>query len=207
MSNVPVHPQASRSLTGRPPDRPARVLIVDDHRAVRAGLVNVLSDEADLDPVAAVGDARDATSAARRLLPDVAIVDYRLPGRDGLLLTIELKRLPQPPSIVLYSAFADSRLAVAATVAGADALVNKSSSPDELRWTIRRVADGLRTKPAISPHVLGEVAAKLLPEDAAILELLMDGVTPAGVARALGMTDEWTVIRRWAIVTRIMASR
>jgi hypothetical protein len=55
--------------------------------------------------------------------------------------------------------------------------------------------------------VLGDVAAKLLPEDAAILELLMDGVTPAGVARALGMTDEWTVIRRWAIVTRIMASR
>src|SRR5947209_4260492 len=137
MTTAPVQPHAPRALVDR--DTPARVLIVDDHPAVRAGLVAALADEADLDPVAAVADAGGAAAAARRLLPDVAIVDFRLPGRDGLSLTIELKRLPRPPGIVLYSAFADSRLGVAAAVAGADALVKKSSSLEELRWTIRRV--------------------------------------------------------------------
>jgi two-component system nitrate/nitrite response regulator NarL len=172
---------------------------------VRAGLVDLLTPEADLDPVAAVADAHGAAAAVRRLVPDVAIVDYRLPGRDGLSLTIELKRLPRPPGIVLYSAFADGRLAVAATVAGADALVKKSSAPEELAWTLRRVATGLRIKPEIAPNVLGAIEAELPPEDAAILALLMDGLTPGHVAQALGMTDEWTVIRRWAIVRRVIA--
>jgi DNA-binding NarL/FixJ family response regulator len=182
-----------------------RVLIVDDHPGVRAGLVDVLTDEGDLDLVAAVADAGAAAAAARRLLPEVAIVDYRLPGRDGLSLTIELKRLAPPPGVVVYSAFADRRLGLAATVAGADALVTKNSPPEELRQTIRRVAAGLRTTPAISPDVLGEVAAELPPEDVAMLEMLMDGLTPGAVAQKLGMTDEWTVIRRWAIVRRVIS--
>lgn len=205
MATDPVQPAASRPVTARSVDQPVRVLIVDDHPGVRAGLVDVLTDEGDLDLVAAVADAGAAAAAARRLLPEVAIVDYRLPGRDGLSLTIELKRLAPPPGVVVYSAFADRRLGLAATVAGADALVTKNSPPEELRQTIRRVAAGLRTTPAISPDVLGEVAAELPPEDVAMLEMLMDGLTPGAVAQKLGMTDEWTVIRRWAIVRRVIS--
>lgn len=98
-------------------DLPVRVLIVDDHPAVRAGVAGVLAAEADLNPAATVATARDAAAEARQLSPRVAIVDYHLPDRDGLSLTIELKRLPHPPGVLIYSGFADARLAVGAIVA------------------------------------------------------------------------------------------
>jgi two-component system, NarL family, response regulator DevR len=130
-------------------DRPVRVLIVDDHSAVRAGVAGVLAAEADLDPVAVVATPRDAAAEARRLSPEVAIVDYHLPGRDGLSLTIELKRLPHPPAVLIYSAFADARLAVGAIVAGADGIVKKSSTGQELCAAVRSAARGLRATPDV----------------------------------------------------------
>jgi DNA-binding NarL/FixJ family response regulator len=187
-------------------DRPVRVLIVDDHPAVRTGVAGVLAAEADLDPVAMVATAREAAAEARRLSPGVAIVDYRLPGRDGLSLTIELKRLPHPPGVLIYSAFADARLAVGAIVAGADSIVKKSSTGDELCAAVRSVARGVRARPEVPPETMTAIAAQLQPEDLSILGMLTNGVRPGEVAEALGMTDEWLAIRRWAILKRVIGS-
>lgn len=83
-------------------NRPARVLIVDDHPAVRAGLEGVLLDQADLAVVGMAANTSEALAEAERLSPRVAIVEDHLPGRDGLSLTRQLKRLHEPPAVLIF---------------------------------------------------------------------------------------------------------
>ena len=78
-------------------DSPLRVLVVDDHPAVRMGLRELLDDEPDFVVVAAVDSAEAAMALAEREPIDVAVVDYQLGGRNGLWLSRKLKRLPKPP--------------------------------------------------------------------------------------------------------------
>src|SRR6516225_8724009 len=102
-----------------------RLLVVDDHPAVRVGLAELLAGEADFELVAAVETAEAAMDVAEREAIDVAIVDYQLGGRNGLWLSRKLKRLDRPPAVVIYSAYADGVLAAAAVVAEADAIMSK----------------------------------------------------------------------------------
>src|SRR5918999_948512 len=92
-----------------------RVLVVDDHPAVRAGLVAMLRSEPGLVPVGAVGSAELARDGT-----DVLLVDYDLPDSDGLTLCWDAKCREDPPAVLVYSAFARPRLTIAATLAGAD---------------------------------------------------------------------------------------
>jgi DNA-binding NarL/FixJ family response regulator len=188
-------------------DCPVRVLIVDDHPAVRAGIAGVLASQNDVEAVGSAATAADAVAEARRLSPAVAIVDYHLPGRDGLSLTLELKRLAHPPRVLIYSAFADTRLAVGASVAGADGILKKSSSGEELCAAIRNVTRGKPVTLEVSSETVSAVARRLEPEDRPIVTMLMDGVPPRQVAEALGMSEGWLVIRRWAILKRISGER
>lgn len=128
-----------------------RLLVVDDHAAVRAGLRDLLKDEGDFDVVAAVASAEAAMSIAEREPIDVAVVDYQLGRRNGLWVSRKLKRLPSPPAVLIYSAYADGVLAAAAVVAQADGIVSKGGLGSELCDQIRRVArghSGMRPMPA-----------------------------------------------------------
>ena len=78
-------------------DCPLRVLVVDDHPAVRMGLRELFEDQPDFVVVAAVDSADAAMALAEREPIDVAVVDYQLGSRNGLWLSRKLKRLPQPP--------------------------------------------------------------------------------------------------------------
>jgi hypothetical protein len=84
-----------------------RVLVVDDHPAVRRGLFELLSDQPDFRVIAVASSAEDAMSVAEREAVDVAVVDYQLDGRDGLWLSRKLGRLPRPPRVIIYSAYSD----------------------------------------------------------------------------------------------------
>lgn len=124
---------ATESAAGRAGDdrdmlatvAPIRLLVVDDHPAVRRGLSELLEDQPDFRVIAAVGTAEDAMTVAEREVFDVAVVDYQLPGRNGLWVSRKLKRLPHPPRVLIYSAYYDGVLAASAVVAEADGLVSK----------------------------------------------------------------------------------
>jgi DNA-binding NarL/FixJ family response regulator len=184
-------------------DQPIRVLIIDDHPAVRAGVAGVLAADPDIEPVAMVATAREALIEARRASLDVAIVDYHLPDRDGLSLALQLKALPDPSAVLIYSAFADARLRIGASVAGADALASKDCPAEELCATVREVAKGACSLPAVRAEVLSAVASRLEVEDLPILGMLINRIAPAEVAEVLGISSEWLEMRRWAILQRI----
>jgi two-component system response regulator DevR len=130
-----------------------RVLLVDDHEAVRQGLADLLADEEGIELVGAAATAREMLVEALRVAPDVAVVDYQLgDGRtDGLALCRLLKGLPRPPRVLVYSAYADWKLAEQALAAGADGLVSKGSLGIEVMWAIHAVAEGRQVLPRTSP--------------------------------------------------------
>jgi DNA-binding NarL/FixJ family response regulator len=114
-----------------------RVLIVDDHPALRAGLATVLRMEPGMVVVGAASRASEAVRKVKLSWPEVVLVDYQLPDADGLALCQQLKVIAESPAVLIYSAYADGSLAIAAMVAGADGLVNKAAPAAELIDALR----------------------------------------------------------------------
>lgn len=161
------------------------VLVVDDHPAVRAGLRALMDAEPDLDAVGEACDEYTLEPAIRRLEPDVVLLDYQLPGTNGIALCRRLKARARAPRVVIYSSFVAPSMAVPARIAGADALVDKAVPPRELAATIRRVAGGEAVAPAVTPESMALAADLLTIEDLPILGLLLNGVSPRATAATL----------------------
>ncbi len=194
-----------------PPDRsdhlsePQRLLVVDDHSAVRDGLRQLLEDQADFEVVAAVASAEEALWVAEAKPVDVAVVDYQLGGRNGLWASRKLKRVPQPPAVLIYSAYTDGVLAAAAVIAEADGIVSKGALGSELCEAIRRVASGHLLLPVV-PHWLGEALRHRLDhEEQAIFGLLLAGIEPSEIAHALGLSEAEFESRLWTMLRKVEA--
>ncbi|MGH2947592.1 MAG: response regulator [Solirubrobacteraceae bacterium] len=162
-----------------------RVAVVDDHHAVRLGLQAALGSEPGLIPVGAADGASELEPLLYRTDPDVVLLDYHLPGTDGLALCRRIKREVPAPGVVLYSAFADPSMTVPAIVAGADGIVHKGSPARNLFDAIRLVARGGGSLPPLSEPLLEAAAQALDPEDLPILGMLIDRTAPAEVAATL----------------------
>jgi DNA-binding NarL/FixJ family response regulator len=182
-----------------------RVLVVDDHAAVRMGLGGLLEDHLDVELVATAASAREALADAARVAPDVAVVDYHLDDSDGLTLCRALKRLPRPPRVLVYSAYADGALAAAAVVAGADGVVSKGTLGEEVVRTIRVLAHGRRAIPPIPRAVQRSLRARLEPTDQAILGMLLQGIAPSEIADVLSISPSRLESRRAAMLRALAA--
>ena len=167
--------------------RTIRCLVVDDHPAIRVGLRELLSVEADLEVAAACASAEEALAFAESADDPlhVAIVDYQLGGHSGLWLSRRLRALPHPPRVLVYSAFSDHLLAAAAVVAEASAVVSKSALPDELAATIRTLAAGEHPPLSVPPTLAESMGRRLDPVEQAIFGLMASGVEPGEVAQTL----------------------
>jgi DNA-binding NarL/FixJ family response regulator len=165
-----------------------RVLIVDDHPALQAGLTSVLKSEPGLVPLGAVPSEFELWPALTRTRPDVVLLDYHLPPADGLVLCRKIKRQIPAPAVLLFSAYADANLAIAARLAGADGLVNKAVTAHELHDAIRTVAKGREVMPPVTPELLEQAGARLPEEDLAILRMALDQTPPAEIAETLGLS-------------------
>jgi DNA-binding NarL/FixJ family response regulator len=180
-----------------------RVACLDDHPAVRTGLQAILATEPDLRLVGSAADEPELWPLLERTHPAVVILDLHHPGRDGLELCLQIKRQPDAPAVLLYSAYTPAALLVAAAVAGADAIVSKSSAAATLVEAIRAVARNPRAIPAISPQMKADAAARLDPADHAILAMRVAGDSPVEIAATLGVPDATIGHRIAAIVAKL----
>ena len=203
MRSLSPPPTAEHTESRDDPRAPTRLLVVDDHPAVRAGLRELLADEADFHVVAAVATAEDGVDIARRQPIDVAVVDYQLSGRNGLWLSRKLKRLLDPPAVLIYSAYTDGVLSAAAVVAEADAIVSKGRIGNDLCHEIRCAAAGRRHLPAIPPRLGESLRRRLDHEEQAIFGLLLAGFDTAEVAGTLGLSPADMESRLWELLRRL----
>ncbi|MGN6168110.1 MAG: response regulator [Solirubrobacteraceae bacterium] len=181
---------------------PIHVLLVDDHPAVRRGIKLLISEQPDLTTIGEADNAVEAVGEEARWA-DVAVIDYHLGGRDGLWLARELQRRPRPPRVLIYSAFADQALTVAAIIAGADGLLSKTALDQELCAAIRRLAGGRQHFAAVPGSVARVLRAQLGHRDQAIFDMLLHGIPAEVVAARLGIASTLVEARREAILEAI----
>lgn len=117
-----------------------RVLVVDDHPVVRAGLEAVLRGEPGMLCVGVCNGPHEALALVRRARPDVALVDARLGEHDGLELCRTLLREPAPPAVLIITADFDDALIATAQAAGARGAVDKATELPRLFDAIRLAA-------------------------------------------------------------------
>jgi DNA-binding NarL/FixJ family response regulator len=185
---------------------PIRCLIVDDHPAILAGLCGLLASEADFDVIDALDSAEVAADVAERVPVDVAIVDYQLPGHSGLWLSRKLKRLPEPPAVLIYSAFSDYMLAAACVVAEADGLLSKSALGSDLYTAIRRASTGTSRLPPVPPTLADGLRRRFDSLEQAIFGLLLAGIGRDEIARTLHIDIGELEALQWAMLRKLERS-
>lgn len=119
-----------------------RVLVVDDHAIVRAGIRMLLNSTEDIEVVGEAADAAEALARTRELSPDVVLMDIGLPGMTGLEATRELHRLYPESRVLMVTIHEDQEYFFEALSAGASGYVLKEATPTELLSAIRTVHQG-----------------------------------------------------------------
>ena len=189
-------------LDGQPP-RPPRVVIADDQALVRAGFRMILTADG-IDVVAEAADGTRAVEAVRRTLPDVVLMDIRMPEMDGLEATRRiLAGNDTPPRVIMLTTFDLDRYVYAALAAGASGFLLKDVTPEQLVAAVRlvRAGDALLA-PAITRRLVERFAspgrqaatihrdlATLTPRELEVLRLLATGQSNAELAAAFGLSE------------------
>jgi two-component system nitrate/nitrite response regulator NarL len=123
--------------------RAIRIVIADDHDAFRHGLQKVIDAEADMTVVATLGDGATALDVIRRLTPDVAVLDVRMPGLDGIEVARRLfTQDRQPPRTVIVTMHWDRVVVERAVAAGVSGYVPKDTALSEIVFAVRAAARG-----------------------------------------------------------------
>jgi DNA-binding NarL/FixJ family response regulator len=175
---------------------PIRVLLVDDHALVRAGLRMVLAGETDIEVVGEAASGEEGLALARSLRPDVALCDLHLPGISGLELTARIVRGDYGIRVLVVSVLEDGPMPRRLLEAGAGGYVGKGCDAAELLRAVRAVAAGRRyLAGAIAQGLaLAGVAGDATPFDALsareleVAMLLLRGLRQEDIARRLSLS-------------------
>jgi two-component system nitrate/nitrite response regulator NarL len=135
-----------------------RVLVADDHPLFREAVVRAVKDRPDLELVAEAADGTEALAAIREHGPDVAVLDVKMPGLDGVRVANAVTRDRLPTKVVLLSAFLDGAMAFEAVAAGAAAYLSKDADRTRILDTIAAVSRG---ETVLAPEVQAGLAAEI----------------------------------------------
>jgi DNA-binding NarL/FixJ family response regulator len=170
---------------------PLSVVVVEDHPAVRRGIVAVLSPEAGFTIILA-GTAREGLDLVSRRRPDVAVVDLELPDASGIDLIPQLLRHEPDLRVVVYTGSIGPRTWTAVKAAGAHALVSKAGALDDLSKAIRTVIGGDTYLDKKVQRIVRSADQErwLTPRERQVLQQLAAGSTAVQVAEDLFLSPE-----------------
>jgi two-component system response regulator DesR len=176
-----------------------RVLIAEDQHIIRHALVALLSLESDMEVVADMDRGDTVVDAARRVRPDVALLDIDLPGLDGLAAAERLHQaLPACQTLILTGLSQPGNL-LRALKAHARGFIPKDAPPDTLADGIRRVARGERVvDPELVAAALETGSSPLSPRETAVLRAAESGVSTEEIGRRLSLAP--TTVRNYLSV-------
>lgn len=172
-----------------------RVLLVDDHRVVLAGLAGLIDAAEDMQVVGLAPDGEAAAGMALRTGPDVVVMDLSMPRMDGIAATGQVLRACPDCHVLVLTSFSDRQRIVDALRAGAVGYMLKDSEPEELLRAIRAAARGdSPLDPRVAREVLRSGAGAvsrpdLTDREQAVLRLVARGLANKQIASRLGIRE------------------
>lgn len=173
---------------------PDRVLLVDDHPIVRAGLRSLFVGRADVEIVGEAATGEEAIALTQHLHPSVVLCDLRLgEGMDGIQTTAALRALDQPPAVIILTTFDRDAEILGAIEAGAAGYLLKDVAPEMIATAIHRASSG---QTVLSPELTARVVevmraprVKLTDRELEVLRLLDTGASNREIAKTLFVTE------------------
>lgn len=183
-----------------------RVLVADDDHLMRAGLVELLTADPDIEIVGQAATGREAVQKAHRLRPDVVLMDVRMPDLDGIDATAQLARADPDAKVLMLTTFEQDDYIFGALRAGASGFLLKRTRPEELIAAVHTVAAGdSLLSPSVTRRVIDRMAqqpvpvladqrrlAALTPREREVLDLVARGMSNREIAAAL-VVEESTI--------------
>lgn len=183
-----------------------RVLIADDDNLMRAGLVELLSNDPAIEILGQASTGREAVDRARHLEPDVVLMDVRMPDLDGIAATRELSRTAPESKVLILTTFEQDDYIFGALRAGASGFLLKRTRPEDLIAAVHTVAAGdSLLSPSVTRRVIDRMAQQsapvfdhirrldeLTPRETEVLELIARGLSNREIASAL-IVEESTI--------------
>lgn len=174
-----------------------RLLLVDDHEIVRAGIKMLFQSEQDMEIVGEVGSGTEAIEAVKELEPDVVIMDVAMPGMSGIEATQQIKQASPETVVLALTMYEDEQYFFEMLNAGASGYIPKRAAPDDLVSAIRVVSQGnvflhstlakflMKEMMDPSTEVDPSVAEELTPREREVLTYIAEGYTNREIAEAL----------------------
>jgi len=195
-----------------------RILLIDDHTLFRVGLQGLLENR-NIEVVASIGDGNEGIRVAMEIMPDVILLDMRMPEPDGLAVLHKLRENGLEMPIVILTTSSDENDLVASLRNGASGYLLKDMEPDALVQSLREVQSG---KTVVAPELAGSLARvvqggdpennidpeldlfkELTPRETEILTFLANGQSNKSIARDLGISDGTVKLHVKAILRKL----
>jgi two-component system nitrate/nitrite response regulator NarL len=181
------------------------VVVADDHPLYREGVVRALLASGQIEIVAEAEDGRSALSKIQEHLPDVALLDYKLPELDGVAVTHAIVREQLPTRVLIVSAFTDSGIVYKALETGAAGFISKEARREQIADAVLACARGENVvPPEVASGLVSEIrlrkqhdAPALTPREQEILHLIAAGKSLPQIAKDLflGLTTVKTHVQ------------
>ncbi|MET9266021.1 response regulator transcription factor [Amycolatopsis sp. NPDC004079] len=195
-----------------------RVLLADDEAMIRAGVAAILASDKEIEVVAEAADGRAAIELARANRPDVALLDIRMPGLDGLAAAEEIRKLLPDTGVLMLTTFGEDEYIERALGLGASGFLLKAGDPRELLAGVHAVADGAAfLSPKVAHRVITRLSGSrfsraatarervnvLTNREREVLVLLAEGLSNADIAARMFVVEGTVKAHVSTILTRL----
>ncbi len=179
-----------------------KILLVDDHALVRRGFRRLIEDEADLQVVGEAGDGEDAVRLAQELKPEVIVMDYALPGINGVLATRQILAAQPEIAVLILSMHSEQQYVENSLDAGARGYLMKNALDLELVETIRRLAAG---ESLIDPKLAPTDGKRrgLTTRELEVLQHIVAGRSNKEIAAVLDLSVHTVAVHRAHIMDQL----